>query len=90
MDTKDLIITKCPEAFLEFAEKHNRVVYLLANMSGAGGISVAVAAANIIIDGSGITGGGGTGSITYTSVSLTACVGGTATAITFITSVGLV
>lgn len=51
--TDDLLITECPAAFAEFARKHNGIVYLLQAMSGAGGISVAVADANIIISGGG-------------------------------------
>lgn len=99
--TDDLLITECPAAFAEFARKHNGIVYLLQAMSGAGGISVAAADANIIIDGSACGGGSG-GSITYTQVALTypsisytstvltVCVGGSATAVTFITGVSLV
>ena len=57
--TDKLIIQECPAAFLDFATKHNGIVYLLQNMRGVHGISVYASDANIIIDGG--TGGGSTG-----------------------------
>jgi hypothetical protein len=88
MKDDPLVIQNWPSCFEEFAWKHNRLVYLIREMQGVNGITVAVADANIIIGTSGGTGSGG--SITYTAVSLTACINGTATATTFITSVGLI
>jgi hypothetical protein len=55
MNTENLIISEAPAAFADFAAKHNALVYLLANMTGAGGIKVAAAEGNIIVDGSGIS-----------------------------------
>lgn len=58
----DLFIRQLPSAFASIGEKHNALVDVVKSMSGAGGISVKVSDANVIIDGSGIsvTGGGGT------------------------------
>lgn len=87
MSAEKLLITECPAAFADFAAKHNAVVYLLQAMRGVNGITVAVADSNILIS---TTGGLGGSSLTYTTVSLTVCNGGTASSVTFITSVALV
>jgi hypothetical protein len=87
MKDDPLVIKNWPSCFEEFAWKHNRLVYLIREMQGSNGITVLVSDANILIS---TTGGGVGGSITYTAVSLTACINGTATATTFITSVGLI
>jgi len=57
-----LKIDQVPSAFAAIGEKHNALVNVVKSMSGAGGISVKVSDANVIIDGSGISvaGGGGT------------------------------
>jgi hypothetical protein len=58
----NLYIQQLPSSFASIGEKHNALVDVIRAMSGAGGISVKVSDANVIIDGSGIsvTGGGGT------------------------------
>lgn len=58
----NLYIQQLPSSFASIGEKHNALVDVVKSMSGAGGISVKVSEANVIIDGSGIsvTGGGGT------------------------------
>ena len=55
MNTENLIISEAPAAFADFAAKHNALVYLLAAMTGAGGITVVASEANIIVDGSAIS-----------------------------------
>ena len=57
MSLEALRITECPLAFASFAEKHNAIVDLLAQLRGQGGITVAISEVNGIIDGSGAGGG---------------------------------
>lgn len=55
----NLYIQQLPSSFSSLGEKHNALVDVVKSMSGAGGINVKVSDANIIIDGTSVTGGGG-------------------------------
>jgi len=55
-----LKITQCPSALAEFARKHNKLVGLIANLRGTGGIKVVASERNVVVDGSAISGTGGT------------------------------
>jgi hypothetical protein len=48
-DITDLLITECPRAFVDFAEKHNDLVRLIRNMAGDDGVKIVVSKKNIAV-----------------------------------------
>lgn len=59
MSLESLKISEVPAAFFDFAQKHNALIEVLKRVNGVGGIKVVVGEDGIIVDGSAVSGTGG-------------------------------